>query len=108
MQNPVKILRINGMEYNANRDPQIYRRMPKQAFQIQATLSGKGAVNIKFEAEGKVVAEKSVGLPGKFECAARLLVAPEFDPATALRPDQGHGRQTQKRPRQRTGCAWWR
>lgn len=69
MQNPVKILRINGVEYNANRDPQVYRRMPKQAFQIQATLSGKGAANIKFEVEGKVVAEKSVGLPGKFECA---------------------------------------
>jgi len=69
MQNPVKILRVNGVEYNSNRDPQFYRRLPKQPFQIQAVLGGKGTVSIKFEAEGKVVAEKSVTLPGKFDCS---------------------------------------
>lgn len=69
MQNPVKTLRINGVEYNPNRDPQFYRRLPKQAFQVQAILAGKGNASVKFEADGKTVAEKTIPLPGKFECS---------------------------------------
>lgn len=68
MRNPVKFLKLNGLQYNPNRDPQFYRRLAKQPFQLQASLDGTGTAKARFEVEGKVVCEKSVPLPGKFDC----------------------------------------
>ncbi len=68
MNNPIKFVRLNGLQYNPNRDPQVYRRLANQPFQIQADLAGAGAVTVRFEVDGKVVCEKSLSLPAKFDC----------------------------------------
>ena len=34
----VKLVRLNGLQFNANRDPQVYRRAVGEPFRIQALL----------------------------------------------------------------------
>ena len=72
MKDPIKFVHLNGLEYNPNRDPQFYRRLPGQPFSIQVALRGEGTVTARFEVDGTVVAEKSFALPGKVECDVRL------------------------------------
>jgi hypothetical protein len=64
----VKLIKLNNLQYNPNRDPEIYRRPVNQEFRLQALLNGSGSAKARFEAEGKVLGEATVKLPGTFEC----------------------------------------
>jgi hypothetical protein len=67
MQRLLKMLKINNLQYNANHDPQVYRRVVNEKFRIQAILGGSGTARCRLvDADGKVVADKSVPLPGTF------------------------------------------
>jgi hypothetical protein len=63
----VKQVRLNNLQYNANRDPQVYRRTANEAFRIQAVIGGSGAAKVTLaDAEGKTIAAASVEAPGTF------------------------------------------
>lgn len=64
----VKLIKLNNLQYNLNRDPEVYRRPVNQEFRLQALLNGSGSAKARFEAEGKVLGEATVNLPGTFEC----------------------------------------
>lgn len=67
MKKLIKMLKLNNLQYNPNRDPQVYRRLPDEAFRIQAWLDGSGTAACKItDAAGKVLAETSVTLPGVY------------------------------------------
>lgn len=68
MKKLVKLVKLNNLQYNANRDPQVYRRTPNEAFRVQALLDGSGTAKARLEVEGKTVCEKSISLPGTFDC----------------------------------------
>lgn len=68
MSKLVKLVKLNNLQYNANRDPEVYRRVPKKPFRIQALLEGAGKAKATVEVEGKVVCNQSVDLPGTFTC----------------------------------------
>jgi len=69
MNRTIKLLRINGLQYNANRDPQFYRRLPNQAFVIQADINGEGNAKVTLDIENGEKIEKTVTLPGRFEAS---------------------------------------
>lgn len=63
----VRMVQINGLQFNANRDPQAYRRPVGTAFRIQARLAGSGEARCTLtDAEGRVLAESTEPLPGRF------------------------------------------
>jgi len=67
MKKLVKLIKMNNLQYNANRDPQVYRRCANENFRIQALLDGAGQAKCKItDVAGKVLAEKNVALPGTF------------------------------------------
>ncbi len=66
MSNTIKLVKLNNLQYNTNRDPQVYRRLPNETFHLEVHLQGSGSAKAKFEADGKVLAEETVNLPGKF------------------------------------------
>lgn len=67
MKKLVKLVKLNNLQYNANRDPQAYRRCVNEPFRIQALLEGSGTARCTVSDEsGKTLAEKSVALPGTF------------------------------------------
>lgn len=68
MNNPlIKMIKINSVQYNPNRDPQVYRRTVNEIFCIQAVLGGSGTARCALrDAKNKVIAEKAVALPGIF------------------------------------------
>lgn len=67
MKKLVKLVRLNNLQFNANRDPQVYRRGPKETFRIQALLEGSGQARCRLsDATGKPIAETNVTLPGTF------------------------------------------
>lgn len=68
MQKLVKLVKVNNLQYNPNRDPEFYRRSINKEFRIQALMGGRGTAKCRFEVEGKTACEKSVSLPGTFEC----------------------------------------
>ena len=68
MSKLVKMIRVNNLQYNANRDPQVYRRPVGENFRIQAWLEGSGSAKVQFAVGGEVKCESSVSLPGKFDC----------------------------------------
>jgi hypothetical protein len=68
MSKLVKLVKLNNLQYNANRDPQVYRRVPKKPFRIQALLDGSGKARAKLEVEGKMPCNQSIDLPGTFTC----------------------------------------
>ena len=68
MSKLVKMIRVNNLEYNANRDPQVYRRTVGENFRIQALLEGSGSASAQFVVGGEVKCESTVALPGKFDC----------------------------------------
>jgi hypothetical protein len=72
VQRLVKLIRLNNLQYNANRDPQAYRRTPGEPFRLQALLVGTGTATARFEAEGRTLCEQRVPLPGTFECSFRF------------------------------------
>lgn len=68
MKKLVKVVKLNNLQYNANRDPEVYRRCIKEPFRLQALLDGAGTAKARFEVDGKTICEKSVSLPGTFDC----------------------------------------
>ncbi len=68
MSNPlIKMIKVNSLQYNANRDPQVYRRSVNKPFRIQAMLAGDGTARCMLrDAEQRVIAEKAIALPGSF------------------------------------------
>lgn len=68
MSRLVKLIKLNNLQYNANRDPEVYRRTPKRPFRIQALLNGSGKARAKLEVEGRVPCNQSINLPGSFTC----------------------------------------
>ncbi|HKK14198.1 MAG TPA: hypothetical protein VKA14_06005 [Gammaproteobacteria bacterium] len=68
MQKLVKLIKLNNLQYNANRDPEFYRRVANEEFRLQALLGGSGTASCRFEVEGNTLCETSVALPGTFTC----------------------------------------
>jgi hypothetical protein len=72
VQQLVKQVRLNNLQYNANRDPQVYRRTVGEAFRIQALIGGNGPAKVTLtDADGKVIASASVDAPGAFSHEVR-------------------------------------
>jgi hypothetical protein len=71
MQKPlVRMVKVNGLQYNANRDPQAYRRAAGEPFRLEALLDGTGEAQCTVSDEhGSVLAEARVARPGRFSCA---------------------------------------
>ncbi|MDR3392806.1 MAG: hypothetical protein P4L77_13845 [Sulfuriferula sp.] len=67
MKKLVKLVKVNNLEYNVNRDPAVYRRCANESFRIQALVDGSGQVKCKLtDTTGKVVNEQSVNAPGTY------------------------------------------
>lgn len=67
MKQMVKSVRLNNLQYNANRDPQVYRRLPGEAFRIQAALAGTGIAHCSLlDAQSELLALADVDTPGLF------------------------------------------
>jgi hypothetical protein len=64
----VKLIKLNNLQYNVNRDPAVYRRAVDKEFRLQVMLEGSGTANCRLEAEGETLCSESVTLPGTFEC----------------------------------------
>lgn len=64
----VKLIKLNNLQYNANRDPAFYRRPVNEEFRLQAMLGGSGEVKARFTVGDEVLCESTVGLPGGFDC----------------------------------------
>jgi hypothetical protein len=63
----VKLVRLNGLQYNPNRDPQVYRRVAGERFRIQALLEGPGIAQCTLrDADGRSIATAAVPTPGTF------------------------------------------
>lgn len=61
------MIKLNGLQYNPNRDPQVYRRCIKEPFRIQALLGGSGEARCGlYDAQGGLIAEQTVELPGTY------------------------------------------
>jgi hypothetical protein len=66
--NPVKMVKLNNLQFNANRDPQVYRRLPGEKFRIQAFLAGGGSAQCSLrDASGAVIVTREVTAPASFE-----------------------------------------
>ena len=66
-QKLVRQIKINNLQYNALRDPAVYRRCANEPFRIQALLVGKGQARCTLSAQsGELIAEQRVALPGTF------------------------------------------
>lgn len=68
MSKLVKIIKLNNLQYNPNRDPEVYRSVPNKAFRIQAVLGGTGKAKAKLEVDGGVPCTQSLDLPDTFTC----------------------------------------
>jgi len=71
MEKPlVRMVKLNGLQYNANRDPQPYRSAAGEAFRLEALLDGAGQAQCAVSDEhGSTLAEASVARPGRFSCS---------------------------------------
>ena len=69
MTSPViKVLSLNGLQFNPNRDPAIYRRCVNEPFRVRALVAGTGRARCRIEdAQGRPLAEATVTLPGCFD-----------------------------------------
>ncbi|MHB1176507.1 MAG: hypothetical protein ACYCZJ_15430 [Sulfuriferula sp.] len=67
MKKLVKLVKVNNLQYNANRDPEVYRRSANENFRIQALVDGSGAVKCKLlDVTGKPLNEQTVNAPGTY------------------------------------------
>lgn len=64
----IKLIKINHLEYNPNRDPQVYRCTPRKPFRIDVYLNGTGRARAKIEVGSTVYCNRSVDLPGVYTC----------------------------------------
>jgi hypothetical protein len=66
-QKLVRQIKLNNLQFNALRDPAVYRRCANEPFRIQALLGGTGeAVCTLGDQSGKTMIEKRIALPGTF------------------------------------------
>jgi hypothetical protein len=66
-QKLVRQIRLNNLQYNALRDPAVYRRCANEPFRIQALLASSGQARCMLSAQsGEDIAEQRVGMPGTF------------------------------------------
>jgi len=63
----VRLLKLNGLEYNVNRDPQVYRRVTGKPFRFEALLDGTGTADVRFIVAGKTVHESIARLPDRLD-----------------------------------------
>ena len=67
MKTLVKQVRLNNLQYNANRDPQVYRRGVNERFRIQAMIDGSGKARVTLtDVEGKTIVAADVTAPSTF------------------------------------------
>ena len=66
MANPIKQIKLNNLEYNSNRDPQVYRSTVNKPFDLLVKLQGSGSVPVTLTVAGETLAEGNVTLPGDF------------------------------------------
>ena len=64
----VKLIKLNNLQCNANRDPAFYRRPVNEEFRLQAMLNGSGEAKAMFTVEGETMCESTIDLPGTFDC----------------------------------------
>lgn len=63
----MKLVKLNGLQYNPNRDPQVYRRCVNEPFRLQALLDGEGEARCTLrDASGRILDEKTITLPGTY------------------------------------------
>ncbi len=63
----INIIKINNLQYNARRDPQVYRRVAGENFRIQAIIAGSGPVRVMLtDAQGVNLAQGEIQAPGTF------------------------------------------
>jgi hypothetical protein len=63
----VKLVRLNGLQFNANRDPQVYRRAVGEPFRIQALVDAGAGVRCTLrDANGQVIIAAEVPAGGTF------------------------------------------
>ena len=72
MNKLIRSIQINGVEYNANRDPQFYRRTVNEPFSIELSVSGAGRAEATLEIAGEGDDAKSIVLPGRVAWEARF------------------------------------
>lgn len=69
----LRMVKLNGLQYNANRDPAAYRRVAGQAFHLEAWLDGRGEARCSvLDERGLSLAAQSVPRPGRFSCELRF------------------------------------
>jgi hypothetical protein len=61
------MIKINNLQYNTGRDPQVYRRVAGQPFRIQVIVAGTGSAHITLADEkGASLVQGDVPAPGTF------------------------------------------
>jgi hypothetical protein len=91
----VRMVKLNGLQYNANRDPQAYRRTTGESFGIEALLEGAGEARCTVSDErGGVLAQASVARPGRFSCELKFDRPGSRLVTLRVRADQGEFAQT--------------
>ena len=67
MKKLVKLVKLNNLEYNANRDPAVYRRCANENFRIQALIDSTGKVECSLtDSSGKLLNQQSIDAPGTY------------------------------------------
>jgi len=60
----VRMVKINGLQFNANRDPQAYRRCAGEPFRIEALLADRGRAQVRLtDEQGTLLANDTVEAP---------------------------------------------
>ncbi|MGB8436812.1 MAG: hypothetical protein WCE38_21405 [Burkholderiales bacterium] len=68
MSKLVRLVKLNNLQFNTNRDPQVYRRLPGEKFRIQAFLADAGNAQCTLrDASGAVIVTREVMAPASFE-----------------------------------------
>jgi hypothetical protein len=63
----LRMVKVNGLQYNPNRDPQPYRRTVNEPFRIEAMVAGGGPMRCRLtDQQGAIIVEKTVDAPGTF------------------------------------------
>lgn len=63
----INSFKINGLQYNALRDPQVYRRVAGTPFRIDAAIAGRDRVQVTLTDErGAVLGQRDIQAPGTF------------------------------------------
>lgn len=67
-QKLIKLVKLNNLQYNANRDPQVYRRVVGHPFRLQLMLDGNGQAQVEVKTDEQTLCSKSVNMPGTASC----------------------------------------